>query len=386
MIRIGYLGPRGTYTEKAAKDYFKSKGTYIAYKTWPELFQAVKRSQVDVSVLPIENSIEGSVNQTLDLLVQEQDIFIVGEIIINIEQVLLAKKEFSFSEITQVLSHGQALAQCSRFIQESLPEAKVFETVSTAKAAEIAASVDEPTAVIGNEAMAEIYNLKVIKKDIANCRANKTRFIVIAKDQQQAGQPEKTSLILSITDRPGGLYQILKEFALRNINLTKIESRPSKSGLGNYLFFIDFLGCPEEKLVAECLQRIKDISACFRLLGSYRAAEEQETKIAQLESMSLSQIREDIDIIDRQIVELLAKRTELVNIVGELKTPQQKVRDRNRENQIIERLTFEAKKKGVSPALIRRLYGMLFEHFVDLQESKRKKLKGILKRSSKNKK
>ncbi|ADG80968.1 prephenate dehydratase [Thermincola potens] len=384
MIKIGYLGPKGTYTEKAAKKYFTGIDKEMrAYRTLPELFSAVKSGEIDKAVAPIENSIEGSVNQTLDLLAQEKGVAIQGEIILTIKHALMAKPGVKVNEITKVISHGQALAQCSRFLETFLPDAALVEAVSTAEAAVQIVNSDQPWAVIGNPDIGEIYSLNILEYDIQNCTANRTRFVILGQSGQPITNANKTSILISITDRPGGLYQVLKEFALVNINLTKIESRPAKNKLGNYIFFIDFMGNPADGLVEKCLNRVREMTAEFRILGIYKGAETAYSYSVEKSVLNLEQVREDIDIIDRQIVELLAMRTQLVKIIADLKGAHQKIRDRKREEQILERLTAEARKKGVSPKLIKELYNLLFTHFVGLQKIRRQRGKAYRQVSTK---
>lgn len=386
-MKVSYLGPRGTYSEKAAKQYFGQDAELVARRSIPDIFQDVKSGRSQLGIVPIENSIEGSVNQTMDLLASEDQIHIIGEEILSIEHALMAKADTTVSDLQKVLSHGQPLAQCRNYLERELPNAEIIETLSTADAAIRVINTSEHWAVIGSPEAAELYGLTILNRQIANCTCNKTRFIVIAPREQVVDDANKMSILISITDRAGGLYQVLKEFALRNINLTKIESRPAKSDIGDYLFYIDFSGSPQNLLVMECLHKVQELTATFKVLGAFKSGHEKATP-AIPQNISLADVRRDIDIIDRQIVELLAKRTELVNHVGQIKNPSEKVRDKAREASIIQELTSEAKSKGVSPALIKQLYGILFDHFVELQEIKRgrknlSKLTGKFKRGQK---
>jgi len=180
----------------------------------------------------------------------------------------------------------------------------------------------------------------------------------------------KISLVISITDRPGGLYQVLKEFALNNINLTRIESRPAKRRLGEYLFFIDFAGNLEDSVTKDCLQAVKDMSASFRILGCYPvwgSAGRGDKRSEDQPVPSVDELRQNIDIIDYQIVDLLAQRTQMVSLIGSLKQGIQAVKDKKREQEVLERVRQNALRKGVDPNLMERVYNVLFEHFVDLQ-------------------
>lgn len=369
--KIGYLGPAGTNTEEALQKYTGFDcSARVACATINAVFKGVADGSLDLGLVPFENSTEGSVHLALDLLAGENDLKICGEIIMPISHHLIARAGITADRVTRVLSHPQALAQCRQYIGRSLPGVETVEMTSTAEAVRAVAESQEAWAAVGNARAAEIHGLKVIASDLQDCRENRTRFVVIGReDVAPAKGANKTSILFTITDRPGGLYEILKEFALRNVNLTRIESRPAKRNLGDYVFFVDLEGHREEPEVRECLEVVQDQAATFKILGSYPAdtvaLEETDPKVR---TISLEQVRQDIDIIDQQIVELLAKRTELVKVIGRLKSGQPDVRDPGREEQVIRRVKAGAAKKGVSLELIDKIYHTIFDHFVEVQK------------------
>ncbi|MEN4007324.1 MAG: prephenate dehydratase [Methanobacteriaceae archaeon] len=261
---IGFLGPQGTYAEEAAS---KLDGKLLAFDSIMEVMEAVNQEKVDVGVVPIENSIEGSVGVTLDLLAHDYDLKIEGEIILPVNHMLLLNPGSSVEDIELVYSHAQALSQCRKFIEKM--SAKPVATSSTSKAAEIVKG-KKNAAAIGTLRASDLYGLKIAACDIQDYRDNLTRFIVIGKHDQKPTGHDKTSVVFSLVeDRPGGLYDVLGVFAKYNVNLTKIESRPSKKKLGNYVFFIDFQGHKDDEKVEKILNNIKNKVLFIKILGSY---------------------------------------------------------------------------------------------------------------------
>lgn len=371
--KYGYLGPKGTHCEEALYIYLGSKDTgAVPYSGVEQVIAAVRAGEISHGLVPLENSIEGTINLSLDLIAHDQELKIAGEVILPIKHNLLSKPGIRKAQINLVVSHPQALAQCRKYLNRHHPGVPFCEVNSTAEAAQIIAGGNNYMAAIGNERAAEIYGLEIVEHDIQDCKDNRTRFVVVSKEESPVTGPAKTSLVISITDRPGGLYQILKEFALANINLTKIESRPAKRNLGDYLFFIDLAGHREDPAVKKCLEAIEDMAASFRILGSYpiwgKVGETERNDAGDQVKMSVHEIRQDIDIIDYQIVELLAKRTQLVSVIGTLKNGIDSIRDRDREQEILNRVRNNALKKGVSPELAENIYQILFGHFVELQK------------------
>ncbi len=378
--RYGYLGPKGTYCEEALYVYLGMRAMEtVPYPGVEQVLTAVREGEISHGMVPLENSTEGTVNLTLDLITGEPELKIAGEVILPVKHNLLTKRGISKEEISLVVSHPQALAQCRKYLTRHFPGVSVYEVNSTAEAAQMVAKGNDCMAAIGNEKAAVYYGLDIIESNIQDCEENRTRFVVISKKEGPVIRPAKTSLVISITDRPGGLYQILKEFALFNINLTKIESRPAKKTFGDYLFFIDLVGHREDPVVKDCLEAVEDLTASFRILGSYPIWEkpkEAQYSVDRIQvNLSVDEIRQDIDIIDYQIVELLEKRTQLVSLIGTLKNGQDSFRDKEREQEVLKRVKRNALKKGVNPELVEKIYTILFDHFVELQEKQKNEVK-----------
>ena len=239
----------------------------IPYCTIPAVMESVANGETDFGVVPIENSIEGPVGITLDSLAHKFDLKIFNEIIIPINQNLIVNPGCTMADIEDVYSHAQAIAQCQEFISKNMIQPHY--AVSTANAAKSIVG-DNSKAAIGNVKAAELYNLEVIEANIQDTDNNATRFVVVSKDDHEPTGDDKTSIIFSIyEDRPGGLYNILGIFQKNNINLTKIESRPSKKGLGKYLFFVDFNGHKNDEVIRNIIDEIGENTYFLKVLGSY---------------------------------------------------------------------------------------------------------------------
>ena len=239
----------------------------IPYCTIPAVMESVANGETDFGVVPIENSIEGPVGITLDSLAHKFDLKIFNEIIIPINQNLIVNPGCTMADIEDVYSHAQAIAQCQEFISKNMIQPHY--AVSTANAAKSIVG-DNSKAAIGNVKAAELYNLEVLEANIQDTDNNATRFVVVSKDDHEPTGDDKTSIIFSIyEDRPGGLYNILGIFQKNNINLTKIESRPSKKGLGKYLFFVDFNGHKNDEVIRNIIDEIGENTYFLKVLGSY---------------------------------------------------------------------------------------------------------------------
>ncbi|HMK53804.1 MAG TPA: prephenate dehydratase [Methanobacteriaceae archaeon] len=261
---IGFLGPAGTFAEEAASQI---EGELRAFGSIVEVLEAVKFQEINLGVVPIENSVEGPVGVTLDIIAQEDSLKIEREIILPIRQYLLLNPETNLEEIEEVYSHSQALAQCRHFLEKLGVSTRA--TVSTTAAAEIIKGTRK-AAAIGNSRAAEIYGLKIAARDIQDYPNNTTRFVAVGTYDHVLTGKDKTSIVFSLPeDQPGGLYDALGEFAALKINLTKIESRPSKEGLGSYIFFLDFEGHREEDTIRNVLNNIKSKVGYVKILGSY---------------------------------------------------------------------------------------------------------------------
>ena len=273
---IAYLGPEATFTQQALlSEPDLAHLTGVAMPTISDVLAATAGGVVDLGFVPIENAIEGSVTITLDTLAFESDLLIQREVIIDVSLNLLGLPESELSEITRVASYQVATAQCRNFLLTQLPGVAWEAANSTAEAARIVAENMDPTAAaIGTALAAEVYGLKILAEEIEDHPDNQTRFVAVSA----AGIPaptghDKTSIVIfQRADRPGSLLSILQEFAARAINLTKLESRPTKKGLGDYCFFVDLEGHIDDELIADCLRDLKSKQANVKFLGSYPAA------------------------------------------------------------------------------------------------------------------
>jgi len=263
---ISYLGPEATFTHEAAIKRFGLSLHYIPEESIEDVFMDVEAERADFGVVPIENSIEGVVNYTLDMFVNSS-VKIVSEIIIDIKHNLLSKSN-SLDKVKAIHSHPNALGQCKSWIKKHLPNVMLFETTSTAKAAKIAEK-DPSVAAIASSAAADIYSLNVLAKGIEDKTNNITRFLVIGSDIPQKSGNDKTSFMFTIKDKVGALYQILEPFYRNSINLTRIESRPSKQKNWSYIFYVDIDGHINDKLVQESLKEIEKFTVLLKILGSY---------------------------------------------------------------------------------------------------------------------
>lgn len=229
--------------------------------------ESVVNDECSFGVIPIENSIEGPVGITLDSLAHKFDLKIYKEIIIPINQNLIVNPGCTMDDIEDVYSHAQAIAQCQEFIREN--KIQPHYAISTARAAKDIIG-DNSKAAIGNSKIVELYGLEILQSNIQDVDNNETRFVVVSKKDHEMTGKDKTSIIFSIyEDKPGGLYNILGIFEKNNINLTKIESRPSKKGLGKYLFFVDFNGHKDDELIQNILEEIDNHTYFLKVLGSY---------------------------------------------------------------------------------------------------------------------
>lgn len=270
--KIAYFGPPGTFTEEALDRFIKdiSQIEKVPYPTVVEVIKSVDSGQADEGLVPIENSIEGSVNITQDVLAFESEAKIIGEITIPVKHSLIGKKKIRLDRIKRVISHPHATAQCRRFLSTNLRGAEIIAANSTAEAVKILKSENDGTAAIGTRTAAKIYGMEIIESDIEDNKDNKTRFVFIGNKIQPKTGKDKTSVVCFLKeDRPGSLYNILKEFARRNINLTRLESRPAKKDLGDYVFMIDLDGHLHDKNIFEAIEALRKSVYLVKILGSY---------------------------------------------------------------------------------------------------------------------
>lgn len=270
--KFGYLGPRGTNAEEALVNNLKvSEESLVPFSTVSEVIFAVARDEVQQGVVPIENSIEGSVNETLDILTFSVDgVFIQKEIVVPITHHLVARQGIEIKGISAIVSHPQATAQCRNYLSENLSQKPIIAANSTAEAVKKVAEQDGAWAAIGTELAANIYGLKILASDIEDYRDNQTRFVLVGKEMAERTGNDKTSVVAFIFEnRPGSLLQILQELSFRYINLTKIQSRPTKKALGEYCFWIDMEGHVEDDVVADALKCLRCKLRDVKVLGSY---------------------------------------------------------------------------------------------------------------------
>ncbi len=274
MDKTGFLGPTGTWSEEALLSNTPlTPDDTVPFPSIAEVIAAVASGEVGQGIVPMENVIEGSVTVTLDMLAFEVDnIFITREIDHPIQLKLIAREPIALDQIEKVISLPHAYAQCRRFLQEKLPGTEVAAANSTAEAVRIVSLSEEKWAAIGSGLAARSYGCTILEDDIEDYTGNLTRFVILSKEPapQDLDSPYKTSIVCTIEhDQPGSLLQILQEFAHRYVNLTKIESRPSKKGLGDYVFFIDVEGKKDDPQVAAALKCLECKLARVKLLGSY---------------------------------------------------------------------------------------------------------------------
>lgn len=270
MIRVGYLGPQGTFSEEAAEKVFENiEHVKQGFTAIAEILAAVADGTIDDAVVPVESSLEGAVTATLDVLAGELDLKIKGEAVLQITENLLAKKGTLIGEITAVYSHPQAIGQCRSFLSRELPKAEIRHTNSTASAAKEVMESAGKYAAIASSAAAQAYNLEVLVREIQDDGGNVTRFLDISNDYHIKTGDDKTSIVFSTEDKPGSLYGILDIFSLWDINMTRIESRPAKSQLGRYIFFVDIQGHIDDENVRDALVMVKRKTSYYKFLGSY---------------------------------------------------------------------------------------------------------------------
>lgn len=268
-LRVAYLGPEGTYTEEAARMHCGATSEYISCRSIAEVVQTVEVGRADVAVVPVENSTEGPVNQTLDLLQQVQ-LHIGGEILLSIHHQLLSHAP-SLNNITEVAAHPQALAQCASWLQVHLPLAKQVPQSSNAAAAQYASK--HPTvAAIASVRAAATYDLPILAANIEDAANNTTRFIVLSHDTPLPSGNDKTSLVCSVPNTPGSLGRLLSVLSEASINMTKLESRPARNVAWDYVFFIDIDGHQNDRVTADALQKLEEQAAYVTILGSYPKA------------------------------------------------------------------------------------------------------------------
>jgi len=268
-LTVAYLGPEGTFTHAAARDQFGAAATLTPVESIPQVFAAVEHRRADFGVVPVENSTEGAVTSTLDLLV-ESALQITAEVLLDVRQCLLSRAA-ELSDVRRVLSHPQGLAQCRHWLGEHLPQVAIEETPSTSRAAELAAA-DPHAAAIASRMAAERYELRVLAADIQDVTANVTRFFVLGTtDASARSGDDKTSVLCTVKDEVGILAKLLQPLARARVSLHKIESRPLRGRPWEYVFFLDLRGHRTEPRVRRALARMTPLTTMMKILGSYPA-------------------------------------------------------------------------------------------------------------------
>ncbi|WP_102345422.1 prephenate dehydratase [Bacillus sp. Marseille-P3661] len=276
--KVGYLGPKGTFTKIAVNELFPRENK-IPFDTIPACIDGVMNGELDYAVVPLENAIEGSVNLTIDYLIHESTLPIVGEIVVPIRQHLMVHptNKDKWKDITSVLSHPHAIAQCHQYLHKNLPNSKLEYVKSTGAAAEyVEEHPEECIAAIGNALAAEEYHLEIVSRDIHDYDNNKTRFVVLNRNVVDLStnnplyQGDRTMLMVTLpSDYAGALHQVLSAFAWRKLNLSKIESRPMKTGLGNYFFIIDVEMKKDDVLIPGAIGELESLGCSVKILGSF---------------------------------------------------------------------------------------------------------------------
>jgi len=281
-MTIAYLGPEGTFTHTAATRQFGATANYMACRNFEAIFDAVESGRATYGVVPVENAFEGAITHTLDLFADmDRQIYICAEVQLSIHHHLFSHAG-SLDQIKTVISHPQPLAQCRKWLQENLPDAALMEVESTVRAARVIeeakagdnGSLDwRHAAAIGPYAIVDQTSLPLVQKNIEDHHDNTTRFLVIGQHDSPESGEDKTALVMSIKDEPGALHNLIQAFASRNIGLTRIESRPSKKRLWEYLFFVDIQGHRDNADVAAAIREIEGKPGSFiKILGSYPAS------------------------------------------------------------------------------------------------------------------
>jgi len=272
MKKVSYQGVQGAYSQSAAKKFFGEEIDTIGTSSFEDALNSAQDnktpSDVDYSILPVENSIEGTVGQSIDEIVKT-NLHAIGEVYLKVEHCLIGRGKLE--DITKVYSHPQALGQCSHFIENN--DFKTVPTYDTAGSVQIIKDLENNCAAIASSLASYLYDVPIIKEGIANNSNNFTRFLIFSREKTTESKNDKTSIIFSVKHEPGALYQILKEFNDNDINLTKIESRPNKNTNWEYNFFVDFLGHSSNSKIKSVLDNIGKNTIFLKIIGSYPIAE-----------------------------------------------------------------------------------------------------------------
>jgi chorismate mutase/prephenate dehydratase len=269
-IKVAYLGPEGTFTQQAALKHFGQSAVAMPFFAIDEVFREVEAGAVNYGVVPVENSTEGVVNHTLDNFMGS-NLKICGEVELRIHHNLMVSDVTNTDSITRIYSHSQSLGQCRKWLDAHYPKAERIAVNSNAEAARRLKGEWNAAAIAGSMA-AELYGLRIVAEKIEDQPDNSTRFLIIGQQQVPPSGNDKTSIVVSTRNEPGALYRLLEPFHKHNIDLTRVETRPSRTGVWTYVFFIDFVGHVDDPLISDVMKEVKGRCADLKLLGSYPKA------------------------------------------------------------------------------------------------------------------
>ena len=268
ILKVAYLGPEGTHSEAAVHNQFGSQAIRIPTNTIDDVFYQVINNEVNIGVVPVENSSEGVINTTLNCLADSEDIKIIGEIYLDIDHQLASGNKFDLNQAFAIASHPQALGQCSKWIERNIGSIKRLEMPSSAAAAKYAKENKNILCIVNSLAV-ENYKLRLVKKNIQDYSENRTRFLVIGKTQVEKTGKDKSSFLIQTPNKPGSLMSVLKPFDEKKINLSKIETRPSRGNINSHDFFVDCEGHIKDQKLRLAIKEVIDTGAIVRNFGSY---------------------------------------------------------------------------------------------------------------------
>ena len=268
ILKVAYLGPEGTHSEAAVHNQFGSQAIRIPTNTIDDVFYQVINNEVNIGVVPVENSSEGVINTTLNCLADSEDIKIIGEIYLDIDHQLASGNKFDLNQAFAIASHPQALGQCSKWIERNIGSIKRLEMPSSASAAQYAKQNKNILCIVNSLAV-ENYKLRLVKKNIQDYSENRTRFLVIGKTQVEKTGKDKSSFLIQTPNKPGSLMSVLKPFDEKKINLSKIETRPSRGNINSHDFFVDCEGHIKDQKLRIAIKEVIDTGAIVRNFGSY---------------------------------------------------------------------------------------------------------------------
>lgn len=269
-MKVGYLGPKGTFSYEACKNAYSENIVKIPFKTIRETILALKENEIDEAIVPIENSLQGCVTEAIDTLIENENVVVIGEHILKINQNLMAKETYKHEEIKEIYSHPQALAQCRNYIQENFKNANIIEVSSTALSAKEVSQKEFAACICNLDCMSE-YNLKLLQSNIQDNNSNETKFWKLSKSNINIENANTMSMLFSTKHTPGALYNALSIFNKCNLNLTKIESRPAKTKLGEYYFLVDI--DINKTNYSQALEELNETVGFYRILGIYHKGE-----------------------------------------------------------------------------------------------------------------